>query len=316
VPHMAETQPSSWRERALAVCMAAHDRLGASCPQAVRSVASSPDLVCAIMWHVFPYGAPLVVKVQYVCHSLNIELDQTLVEAVAHATDKLKLTSAFDGMPVELKVDACLDMLLDRTSNARPPSTPDLLSLKAKVQAEMVAKSEAAWSLMRATRKADATAHSAAAVPHVVRSEGSAESIRRWLREHCVRFPEDAMLADLQALAAEERAALAEEAAAMAEFNASMATRGQPTVVSAISTSGASRTVLDEARAGEELARREQMEAAREADALAAMPVAIGSPASVEGQGLTVVVVAEAVSVDEKRPKGGIAALMNTMRIS
>lgn len=121
------------------------------------------------------------------------------------------------------------------------------------------------------------------------------------------------MLADLEALAAEERAALAEEAAAMAEFNASMATRGQPTVVSAISTSGASRTVLDEARAGEELARREQMEAAREADALAAMPVAIGSPASVEGQGLTVV---EAVSVDEKRPKGGIAALMNTMRIS
>ena len=87
------------------------------------------------------------------------------------------------------------------------------------------------------------------------------------------------MLADLEALAAEERAALAEEAAAMAEFNASMATRGQPTVVSAISTSGASRTVLDEARAGEELARREQMEAAREADALAAMPVAIGSPA-------------------------------------
>ena len=65
MPHMAETQPSSWRERALAVCMAAHDRLGASCPQAVRSVASSPDLVCAIMWHVFPYGAPLVVKVQY-----------------------------------------------------------------------------------------------------------------------------------------------------------------------------------------------------------------------------------------------------------
>jgi len=307
----------SWRECAIAVCMASHDRLGASCLEVVRSVASSPDLVCTIMWHVYPYGAPLVVKVQYICAKLNIEAKSSLTEAVAHATDKLKLTSAFEGVPVVLKVDACLDALLDRTSNARPPSTPDLLSLKASIHMEMLAKSEIAWKMVQEARKANATAlhHTEmAAVPQVMRSEGSAESIRKWLREHCVAFPEGASLEELEALAAEERAALAEEAAAMAEFNASLATRGPPPVVSAISTAGASRTVLDEARAGEELARREQMEAAREADALAAMPVAIGSPASVEGQGLTVV--AEAVSVDEKRPKGGIAALMNTMRIS
>jgi len=263
-----------WRERALAVCMAAHDRLGASCLEAIRSVASSPDLVCAIMWHVFPHGAPLAVKAQFVCHSLNIDADQSLMEVVAHATDKLKLTSAFDGMPVELKVDACLDVLLDRTSNARPPSTPDLQSLNANIHAELIEKSEAAWRSMQEARKANAAAlhHTVAAVPQVVRSEGSAESIRKWLRERHVSYPESASLADLEALAAETRAEIAEEEAAMAEYNAAMTSRGRPTVVSAISTSGTSRTVLDEARAGEELARRELMEAAREADTLAAIP--------------------------------------------
>ena len=106
----------------------------------------------------------------------------------------------------------------------------------------------------------------------------------------------------------------------MAEYHTSMASRGQPTVVSAISTSGASRTVLDEARAGEELARRELMEAAAEADALASVPVAVGSVVIAEEQGEVPVVVAGAVAnVDNnesRRPKGGVAALMNTLRIS
>ena len=118
----------------------------------------------------------------------------------------------------------------------------------------------------------------------------------------------------------------------MADYSASMAARGQPTVVSAVSTSGASRTVLDEARAGEEEARRELMEAAREADALAAIPVvrgavltgsAVASPvpsSSTPTAGEVPVVVAEAVGVvvdeNRRRPKGGIAALMNTLRIS
>ena len=69
----------------------------------------------------------------------------------------------------------------------------------------------------------------------------------------------------------------------MAVYSASMSARGQPTVVSAVSTSGTSRSVLDEARAGEEVARRELMEAAREADALAAMPVAVGSAVALSG---------------------------------
>ena len=66
---------------------------------------------------------------------------------------------------------------------------------------------------------------------------------------------------------------------------------------------------------------------AREADALAAMPVAIGnavaepqlSPSALTAGGVPPVVVGEAVAVvddNERRPKGGVAALMNTLRIS
>ena len=89
------------------------------------------------------------------------------------------------------------------------------------------------------------------------------------------------------------------------------------------------RTFLDEARAGEEVARRELMEAAREADALAALPVAVGKavalpatepPSSALPAGRVPVVVGEAVAIvddnEQRRPKGGIAALMNTLRIS
>ena len=67
----------------------------------------------------------------------------------------------------------------------------------------------------------------------------------------------------------------------MAQYNASMESRGQPTVVASVSRSGASRTVLEEAHAGEEQARRELMEAAQQADALAALPVAAGSAVGV-----------------------------------
>ena len=113
-----------------------------------------------------------------------------------------------------------------------------------------------------------------------------------------------------------------------------MSARGQPTVVTAVSTCGTDRTVLDEARAGEEVARRELMQAAREAEALAAMPVAVGravaSPAAdasanALGAGGEQVPVVEAVAVVDvaedahaggRRPKGGVAALVNTMRIS
>lgn len=331
-------QQQQWSDCALALCMAGHDRLGASCSEALRSVASARDLVIAIMWHVFPFGAPLIVKVEYISARLSIQADQSLEVVVARATDKLKLTSSFEGVPLVLRVDACLDQLLDRTSNARPPSTPDLLALQAGIHAEMAAKSEAAWKAMQeARRNAVVVDHTrggaaSAAGPHVVSSVGSAESTRKWLREHCVSFPESASLAELEALAAEERAAIAEEEAAMADYSASMAARGQPTVVSAVSTSGASRTVLDEARAGEEEARRELMEAAREADALAAIPVvrgavltgsAVASPvpsSSTPTAGEVPVVVAEAVGVvvdeNRRRPKGGIAALMNTLRIS
>jgi len=320
----------SWRGRALALCMAAHERLGQGCPESLRSVASSCDLVCAIMWHVFPHNAPLVVKKQYICNKLNINSELPLLEVVAQATRNLKLD--VENIPLVLKVDCCLDVLLDKTSSAKPPSTPDLLQLKTDVQAEMVAKSEAAWRAMQEARKqnaAGASDHAAAAAaaaarPQVVTSSGNAESIRKWLREHCVSFPDGASLAELEALMAEERAAIEEEEAAMAAYSASMSARGQPTVVSAVSTSGTSRTVLDEARAGEEVARRELMEAAREADALAALPVAVGRavafPATEPPSSDLPVVVGEAVAIvddnEQRRPKGGISALMNTLRIS
>lgn len=337
----APTQQQSWRECALALCMAAHDRLGASCSESLRSVVSSRDLVLAIMWHVFPHGAPLVIKVQYICERLDIKADQPLIDVVARATDKLKLTSAFTGLPLTLKVDGCLDSLVDRTSHARPPSTPDLSELKAGILADMVAQSERAWRAMQeARRSAAALEHVAAAPPpapaagrHVVSSVGSAESLRKWLHEHCVSFPEGATLADLETIVEEERAAIAEEESALAQYSAAMATRGQPTVVSAVSTSGASRTVLDEARAGEELARRELMEAARAADVLATIPVAVGSVVSAvaapetspstltqtAGGGREPVVTGQVVDVvddNERRPKGGVAALINTMRIN
>ena len=328
-------QQQSWRKCALALCMATHDRLGASCSQALRAVAASRDLMVTIMWNVFPYDAPLVVKVEYICERLKINADQPLMEIVARATDKLQLTTDYQGLPLVLKVDGILDSLLDRTSQARPPSTPDLLELKADVHAAMIAQGEKAWRAMQEARKnAVVTDHSgaasnaaAAAGSHVVSSVGSAERLRKWLREHCVSFPVHASLAELEALVEEERAAIAEEEAAMAQYNASMESRGQPTVVTAVSASGANRTVLDEARAGEEQARRELMEAAREADALAAIPVAIGSEvvpsdplsrASTVG-GAVPVVAAAAVAVDDcsaRRPKGGVAALMNTLRIS
>lgn len=294
----ATTQQLSWSECALTLCMAAHDRLGASCPEALRSVASSRDLVYSIMWHIFPYGAPLVVKVQYICERLNIEADQPVAEAVARATEKLGHASNFEGLPLVLKVDGCLDLLLDRTSQARPPSTPDLCQLNIEVHAEMIARSENAWKAMQEARKSAivhdhsaaggvATATATAAGPHVVSSVGSAENLRKWLREHCVSFPESASLAELETLMEEERAAIAEEEAAMAQYSASMESRGQPIVVTAVSMAGASRSVLDDARAGEELARRELMEAA-----------------------------SSVVDDNERRPKGGVSALMNTLCIS
>jgi hypothetical protein len=322
---------TTWSARALALCMAGHDRLGASCLDAVRSVASSRDLVCAIMWHVFPHDAPLIVKVQYISEKLNIEAEQSIVEVVARATKKLKLADALNGVPLNLKIDGVLDVLLDRTSSALPPSTPDLMELKTDVHAAMLAKCEAAWRAMQEARRQniapDHAAAAAATTTQVVRSEGSEESIRKWLCDHCISFPEGASLAELEALVAEERAAIAEEEAAMAQYNASMAARGQPTVVSAISTCGPSRTVLDEAREGEELARRELMDAAREADVLAATPVVVGSVAvslaaestsSALAVGGLPVVMAEAVSDENlgRRPKGGIAALTNMLHIS
>lgn len=343
-----ETHEQSWRVRALALCMASHERLGSACPASLRTVASSRDLVCSIMWHVFPtQGAPLVVKVQHICDKLNIDAAaMPLLEVVTQATKRLKLN--LNDTPLVLKVNCCLDVLLDRTSGAKPPSTPDLLELKTDIYAEMIAKSERAWSAMQEWRAkqnaADASHHATAATAaapaaaarpqvQVVTSRGNAESIRKWLQAHSVSYPDGASLAELEALKAEEEAAIAEEESAMAEYNASMSARGQPSVVSAVSTSGASRTVLDEARAGEEVARRELMEAAREADALAAMPVAVGSaitwsdeppssslPAAAGGgRDVPMVVVGEAVAIvddNEKRPKGGVAALMNTLRIS
>lgn len=277
-------QQQRWSECALALCMAAHDRLGASCPEALRSVACSRDLVFSIMWHIFPYAAPLDVKVMYICGRLNISTDHSLVEIAASATDKLKLGAGVKELPLTLQVDCCLDSLLDRTSHARPPSTPDVLELQAGIHARMIAQSEAAWRAMQEARRSaavcDRPGAPAAAGPHVVSSVGSAESLRKWLREHCISYPESASLAELEALVAEEKAAIAEEEAAMAQYSTSMAGRGQPTVVSAIATSGTSRTVLDEARAGEEQARLELMEAAQQAGG-----------------------------------NGGVAALMNTLRI-
>jgi hypothetical protein len=285
------------------------------------------------MWHVFPHDAPLIVKVQYICDKLSIDPEQPLLEVVAQATSKLKLR--VENTPLVLQIDMILDVLLDRTSGAKAPWTPDLLQLKADIHAEMIAQSERAWRAMQEARKQSATAtplHAAAASatarPQVVASRRSAESIRKWLREHCVSSPDAASLAELETLMAEEKAAIEEEQAAMAAYNASMSARGQPTVVSAVSTSGASRTVLDEARAGEEVARREMLAdlAAREADALAACPVAVGSaldpvaseqPSSALPAGGVPIVVGEAVAiVDEHRPKGGVAALMNSLRIS
>jgi hypothetical protein len=266
-----------------------------------------------------PPDAPLVHKVQYICSRLEIGADLPLVQVVSQATAILQFgASAISDTTLIGQVELCLDALLDRTSNAQAPCTPDLGELQASTHADMMARAEAAWLAMQEARKNNVVVEDAG--PSVVSTLGNEESVRRWLREHCVSFPEGASLAELQALAAEERAAIEEEEAAMAQYNASMNARGQPAVVTAISTAGRNMTVLDEARAGEEEARRELIEAAEAAAALRAAPVVVGYAAADAVVGarsaVPVVVAAAVVDEDTNRPSGGIAALANTMRIS
>ena len=223
------------------------------------------------------------------------------------------------------KVELCLDALLDRTSGAQPTSTPDLGELQASNQAEMIAKAEAAWRAMQEARQINVAVEAAAPNPTVDSSVGSEESVRQWLREHGASFPESASPAELAALKDEEQAAIAEEEVAMAEYDASMEARGQPAVVTAISTAGRNMTVLDEAHAGEEEARRELIAAAEAAAALRAAPVVAGTAVSATDdapsrRGVIPVVVVAATAVVEddapNRPVGGISALANTLRIS
>ena len=279
-----------------------------------------------------PPDAPLVHKVQYICSRLDIDAGLPLVQVVAQATSRLKLgAAAIADTTLIGKVELCLDALLDRTSNAQAPSTPDLGELQASIHADMIARAEAAWLAMQEARRINVAVEAAGpsvsslgnSVAGTLGIAKNEESVRRWLCEHCVSFPEGASLAELEALAAEERAAIEEEEAAMAQYNASMEARGQPAVVTAISTAGRNMTVLDEARAGEEEARREMVEAAEAAAALRAAPVVAGtvvSNAATDAVGVRsavpVVVAAVVVDEDTNRPSGGIAALANTMRIS
>lgn len=269
--------------------------------------------------------APLVQKVQHICSRLDIDENLPIMQVVLQATAQLNLDAALANTTLIGKVELCLDALRDRTVNARPPSTPNVAELQAEIQADMIAQAEAAWAAMQVARQRNVAVESVVASASV--GSGGSEEARQWLRAHGVPFPEGALLEELETIVAEERAAIAEEEAAMADYNTAMESRGQPAVVTAISTAGREMTVLDEARAGEEAARRELIQAAEAAAAAAAAtraaPVVAGTLVS-DADGAQYasaqvpVVVASAVVVDEdpNRPRGGVAALANSMRIS
>ena len=281
--------------------------------------------------------APLVDKVQYLCTRLEIDdCDLMLAQVVDRITQTLKLNGLAD-MHIVARIECCLDACLDRTSHARPPSTPSVDEVQAKANAQVLANGEAAWKAMLEARKKNAATgvgsskvitEGRVAPPLPVgggRSFDDTEAVKRWLREHGVAFSPYASLADLEALAAEEQAAIDEEEAAMAEYNQAMTSRGRSSVVTAISTSGTNMTVLDTARAGEEQARQEMIAMAEAAAARPTLPVVAGTvvtgtavEAGTEETPVVVQATAVAVPVDdnENRPVGGISALANAMRIS
>ena len=150
--------------------------------------------------------------------------------------------------------------------------------------------------------------------------------VQRWLSERGIAFEGEDLetLCGLARDAEEERLAIEEEERAMAEWEAAQARRGQ--VISTVSTSGNAGTVLDTAREGEEIARREMMEAA---EAVTNRPMVVTGVLASEAEPLSpsmvvrgVEVVGAAalsvpvVGVGEHVVPGGVPAMMNTLRLS
>ena len=149
-------------------------------------------------------------------------------------------------------------------------------------------------------------------------AKATTDELRAWLREQSVLVSETDDHGKLVEMVEETKAELEAEAEAMAEFERATAARESAAVTTA-GRGGRSMSVLDEAHAGEEQARREMMAMAAAASPIAAAP---GAPV-VEGvvvagdgggQPMPVTVVA-AMPVGEdaegRRPVGGVPALAN-----
>ena len=108
----------------------------------------------------------------------------------------------------------------------------------------------------------------------------------------------------------------------MAEWEAAQARRGH--VVTTVGTHGQRNSVRDTALEGEEIARREMIEAAAEAAALRAAPVVDAAVVESDAVPIAAVPVVDGVQVaadSDALPAlggvpGGVPALMNTLRLS
>lgn len=142
--------------------------------------------------------------------------------------------------------------------------------------------------------------------------------LRAWLRENCVAFKETDTHDALRLLVEETKAEIEAEEAAMAELEQSTTARAPRTVVTTCGGGGRGRTmsVLDEARAGEEEARREMIEMAAAAARASAAAAWRSRPAAMRPTSEPAKVVA-GVAVDaanDRRPAGGLPALRNMAR--
>lgn len=170
--------------------------------------------------------------------------------------------------------------------------------------------------------------------PHASWTSGQ---LRAWLQANCVTCGADDDHGTLLQLAVETHEELVEEARAMAAFEQAATARQDPHTVTAHGRGSRAMSLLDEAREGEERARREMLEDAERASAadgraplLDALAVAHGVPVDVHDGGASseekpqpeaaVLVVGEAVahaqhdelgSVSSRLRAGSIPALSN-----
>ena len=173
--------------------------------------------------------------------------------------------------------------------------------------------------------QAGTSAADATVVGTVPNSSWPIPRIQQWLRERGIAFEGEDLetLCGLARDAEEERLAIEEEERAMAEWEAAQARRGQ--VISSVSTSGNAGTVLDTAREGEEIARRELMEAA---EAAANRPVVVTGVFAGDAEPITpsrvvrgvevvgaAALAVPAVAVGENVVPGGVPAMMNSLRL-